>query len=84
MRKRYLDERQIDVENIATTIERMISIEMESATQTLSQIVGHVDKLILPVVDTANQLQCKYRNIALEKNDSDCAAMWNTNVCVNT
>ena len=67
MRKRYVDERQVDVENTAATIENMISIEMESATQSLSQIVRHVDHFIMPLVETANRLQCSYGNILFKK-----------------
>ena len=67
VRKRYIDERQIEVQDIATTIENMISVEMQLATHTLSKIVGHVDQLILPVLDTANKLQSKYGNISLKK-----------------
>ena len=63
----YVDERHVDVENTAATIENMINIEMESATQSLSQIVRHVDHLIMPLVDTVNRLQCSYGNILFKK-----------------
>ena len=83
VRKRYKDDRQDEVANIARTIEDMIGIEMHSATQSLSKMVGHVDKLILPALDIANKLQPEYGDIFLKKNDDECSAMWHTNVCIN-
>ena len=83
VRKRYVDERQVDVENTAATIEKMIGIEMAFATQSLSKIVRQIDRFIMPLLDTANRLQCSNGNILLKKKENECAAMWNTNICVN-
>ena len=83
VRKRFKDDRQIDVENIAKTIEDMIGVEMRLATQSISKVVVHVDKLILPVLDIANKMQCDRGDIHLKLSKDACAAMWHTNVCVN-
>ena len=83
VRKRFHDDRQIDVENVALTIEDMIGVEMQLATQSIAKIVVHVDKLILPILDIANKMQCDHGDIYLKRTKDACAAMWHTNVCVN-
>ena len=55
-RKRFEDERQHDVENLVGTIEEMISVEMSLASKSMSKLVAHADRLILPVLDVARKM----------------------------
>ena len=83
VRKRFEDERQQDVENIAHTIEEVISVEMSLVSKTLSKLVEYADRLILPVLDIASKMQVNYGNIFFKKDKKKCSSTWNINVCIN-
>ena len=83
VKKRFKDDRQLELEQMSTQIEDMISVEMCFAKNTLSNIVKQVGRLILPAVDVAHDMQNVYGNINLNKCDRKTGSMCSTNVCVN-
>ena len=81
VRKRFENESQHDVENVAGTIEEMISVEMSLASNSMSKLVAHADRLILPVLDVASKMQQDYSDIFLKRTiivfiDVECKCMY--------
>ena len=64
-------------------IEDMITVEMNLAKLTLSKIVQQVERLILPALDVAHDMQRQYSDINLKLRGQSCDNMWSTNVCIN-
>ena len=61
----------------------MINFEMGIAKTTLSKIVKQVEKLILPALDVAHDMQRHYSDINLKLSGTSSENMWSTNVCIN-
>ena len=61
----------------------MIDIETCSASMSLNEIIPHVEKSILLVLDIASKKRDEYGNILLSNNNNRWSAMWHTNVCIN-
>ena len=64
-RCKYEDDRQLEVEDIAKELEENVGNEMHIATQRLFRMVVNIEKLILPSIDVANEMQQKYGDINL-------------------
>ena len=84
IRQRFKGKRQMDVENIASTVENMIGNGMISASSSVNKVIAHADKLILQVLDVANGIQTFQGDIFMKKAKDKYSAMWHTNVYVNT
>ena len=83
IKKRFKDDRQLELEKISTQIEYMISVEMCFAKNTLSNMVKEVARLILPAVDMAHDMQNVDGNINLNKCDRKTGSIRSTNIWVN-
>ena len=84
VKKRHTDDRQLQVEQMADQIEDMITVEMNLAKLTLSKIVQQVERLILPALDVAHDMQRHYSDINLKLRGQSYDNMWSTNVCINS
>ena len=66
-RQRIKDDRQMDVDNVAGTVESMIESEMIPASRSVKKSIAHADRLISPLLDMANELQTYHGDIFLSK-----------------
>ena len=56
---------------------------MDIAKKTLSKIVQQVERLLLPALDVAHDMQRHYSDINLKLSGTSSENMWSTNVCIN-
>jgi hypothetical protein len=84
VKKRHIDDRKLQVEQMDDQIEDMITVETNLAKLTLSKIVQQVERLILPELDVAHDMQRHYSDINLKLRGKSSENMWSTNVCINT
>ena len=80
---RYEEDQQFKIDDIARELLKHVGTEMHVATKRLSKMVVHIDRLILPSIDVAFEMQQTYGDINLHKINGGNSAMWKTNVCVN-
>ena len=73
---------QEEIDDSASFIEKMISVELKNSINTFSSIVPNVKMLISPVLDVAYDLQEKYGDIGM-KVTSTGRGCWSSNLCVN-
>lgn len=81
--KRYDDDRQIEIENIASQIETAASGEMFAAVHNLSCVIPNLGQLLFPVLDIGHDLQKSWGDVNLKKVSKGPDSMWNMSVCVN-
>lgn len=83
IKKRYDDDRQIEIENIASQIETAASKEMFAAVHTLACVIPNLGQLLFPVLDIGYDLQKNWGDVNLKKISKEPDSMWNMSVCVN-
>ena len=76
------EQKQDEINNIASELENIIAVEIRGALDSFSSIIPNIKMLMSPILDIAYDLQDEYGDINL-KTTLQGSGSWASNLCVN-